>query len=66
MFRCELIKLLSSNLLCVTIYRYPNSDVKKLCLLAGDFNVDLFNYEKNAFTADFLNTLNSYFFMHAT
>ena len=35
---------------------------KKLRVLAGDFNIDLLNYESHHFTEEFINTLNTYFF----
>lgn len=34
----------------------------KYCIIMGDFNINLLNYESHALTEDFLNTLNSYFF----
>ena len=34
---------------------------KKLCILSGDFNINLLNCEKHPPTEDFINTLNSYF-----
>ena len=34
---------------------------KKLCILSGDFNINLLNCEKHPPTEDFINSLNSYF-----
>ena len=34
---------------------------KKLCVMPGDFNLNLLNYESHPPTEEFINTLNSYF-----
>ena len=33
----------------------------KLCLISGDFNINLLNYDKHPLTEDFINTLGSFF-----
>ena len=33
----------------------------KLCLISGEFNINLLNYDKHPLTEDFINTLGSFF-----
>ena len=35
---------------------------KKYCIIMGDFNIDLLNFDSHKDTEDFVNTLGSYFF----
>ena len=37
------------------------SQERKLCLISGDFNINLLNYDKHPLTQDFINTLSSFF-----
>ena len=37
------------------------SQERKLCLISGDFNINLLNYDKHPLTEDFINTLSSFF-----
>ena len=34
---------------------------RKLCLISGDFNINLLNFDKHPLTEDFINTLGSFF-----
>ena len=34
---------------------------RKLCLISGDFNINLLNFHKHPLTEDFINTLGSFF-----
>ena len=34
---------------------------RKLCLISGDFNINLLNFDKHSLTEDFINTLSSFF-----
>ena len=38
------------------------SKEKKTCVMMGDFNINLINYESQPLTEDFINTLKSYSF----
>ena len=37
------------------------NEENKLCLVSGDFNINLLNYDNHPLTEDFINTLNSFF-----
>ena len=39
------------------------SKEKKYCIMMGDFNINLLNFETHLPTDDFINTLGSYFFL---
>ena len=68
---------LNSNMTCGEVYRHPSSNLetffnfysvigkisqeRKLCLISGDFNINLLNYDNHPLTEDFINTLSSFF-----
>ena len=62
------------NTLCSVFYRHPNSDLdlyqtidvitqeNKDCIIMGDFNIMLPNFDSHHKTEEFIDTLNSYLF----
>jgi exonuclease III len=39
-----------------------NNEQEKLCVLMGDFNLNLLNWDSHSPTEEFLNTLGTYFY----
>ena len=56
----------TANLDNFTNYLYASLDKiqkqKRLCIILGDFNINLLNYDTHMPTENFINTLSSYFF----
>ena len=57
----------NANLETFTDYLYATLDKtvneNKLCIILGDFNINLLNYETHTPTEIFINTISSYFMM---
>ena len=61
----EIERELASHILCGIVYRRSSSNLENLlnnCIISGDFNINLLNYDKHPPTEESINTLNSYFF----